>query len=539
MFNKKQITVAISAALLSSSAVAEQIFVVEHTANETAIEKIQVIGNRVDLSITDPVTSFTVLENIMPAQAFAVGGAGGFTGFSERGTKSNHTVVYRNGVPVNDAGAGWYDFGHDIATGNESAAVKHGPQGVLYGSASMGGAVFINDNFQSGAVAKVSDGTRMLSSTPVEFFNFTRTVVNNGSVRSDNAEDDVYKNTTVRVQSKDVGFGFAVNYAYTEYSYDYDDCYDANWSASNSCVQQGERQSASIRNDNITLGYNSNKADYYTDVDYLSYSSDAENYYVDARESWSLTNKLDVITGLTATREEYIGKTANSTAVYAFAQYNDVVDFGLRYTGDATVGRLGTTYQGVTVSASTSYRNPNLYELNGDGAWVFENQELAPEKGKGIELTYDAFTVFKYKFTQGIDFDASTSSYVNTGEYSTRGIRFDSAYSLFDGDLTVYAGYTDTDQPGVPARKASVGYSKQMGKFTVNAQYTMQQDRGVDWSNTAYQDIRTTDLFVSYELRSNIDITMSLEDVFDREFEIAPGYAAGGREIALTFQYRK
>lgn len=527
MFKINKTTLAITAALLTTTASAEQ------------IEEIEIIGSQNDFIISDPHRASSLLEELLPTQAFTQGGAGGFAGFSERGTKSNHTVVYRNGVPVNDAGAGWYDFGHDIATGNEGIRVVSGPQGALYGTASMGGSVFINDNIQKGSVlAKLGADSTIISASPFDFLNYTYSNIDNGSVRSDNTETDSYTNKTARVQTGDLGFGFVANYAFTDYEYDYDNCSTADWSSSNDCVQLGEKQTLSIRNDNFTFGYNSNKAEYFTNADYLSYESDAQNYYFDARRVIDVSDSLSVLAGVTGTREEYIDKSQNRAETYALVKYQDWIDVGVRYTGDATVSRVGVDVSGVTITASTSYRNPNLYELNGDGAWVFENQDLEPEEGAGVEIGYAGFTVFKYNFTQGIDFDFSTSTYVNTGEYDTKGARFSDTYTVLGGNLGVYAGYTDTEQAGVPEYKATVSYSRVFGNFTTSAKYTTQQNRGVDWAGTVFEDVETVDLFVEYDYSSRIDITLSAEDLLDNEFQVSPGYNAGGRKINLTITYR-
>ena len=66
----------------------------------------------------------------MPAVTVS-GGYGAFMGYTDRGTQTVHTTIYRNGVPANDAGSGWYDFGHDFATGNEKVKIVNGPNSVL------------------------------------------------------------------------------------------------------------------------------------------------------------------------------------------------------------------------------------------------------------------------------------------------------------------------------------------------------------------------------------------------------------------------
>ena len=94
------------------------------------IEEIIVVGSFELTDATDVSQDFTIIETVMPAMAFTAGGYGGFAGFNERGTQTVHTTVFRNGVPANDAGSGWYDFGHDLVSGH----IVHGFQTTLTAS---------------------------------------------------------------------------------------------------------------------------------------------------------------------------------------------------------------------------------------------------------------------------------------------------------------------------------------------------------------------------------------------------------------------
>ena len=47
------------------------------------------------------------------------------------------THVYVNGIPANDPGASWYDFGHDFASG-QTVKVITGANGVIYGPRQYG-----------------------------------------------------------------------------------------------------------------------------------------------------------------------------------------------------------------------------------------------------------------------------------------------------------------------------------------------------------------------------------------------------------------
>ena len=94
----------------------------------------------------------------MPVFTYNPGGYGGFIGFNERGAQTVHTSVIVNGIPANDPGASWYDFGHDFASG-QTVKVVTGANGVLYGSGSIAGTVLIQDTIERGATLRGGDQT--------------------------------------------------------------------------------------------------------------------------------------------------------------------------------------------------------------------------------------------------------------------------------------------------------------------------------------------------------------------------------------------
>ena len=506
-------------------------------AHAEYIETVEVIATATAPIVVDPVTVATVSESLQPSMVFVPGGIGGFAGYGERGTQPNHTAVYRNGVPVNDAGAGWYDFGHDLSTGNELARVVSGPQGVLYGTSSMGGTVFLLDSINPGALVKTGTRGEVVSVSPTAHINLTYADIDNGSVRTDNTEADYYQQSAIRVQEGFLDDTVFVNASYQDYSYDYDDCYTSSWTSSNDCTQEGTRTSVSVRTENITLGYSSNQSDFFTE-DALTYDTDAETFYADARKMLNTDLGVDVLVGTTLRKDNYIGKSQEVVEPYVLVSYDNTFDVGMRVTDGATVGRMGFRTGDFYITASSSYRVPTLYETYGDGVWVMENTGLDPEKGVGYEAGYKKLTVFRYEFSQGIDYDFGALGYVNTGEYVSQGARYSDTFEAFAGSLTVMLGHTDTERARMPEYMASVAYSKSFGQWQVNAQFAGQYSRGLDpISNTELSDVNTFDLFVTRSF-DNHHFSVGIEDVFDNEIEIIPGYGAGGQQFTLTWHYR-
>jgi vitamin B12 transporter len=71
------------------------------------------------------------------------GGAGGNASVFVRGTNSNHVLVLRDGMPLNDASdaSGAFNFGVDTLADVERIEIIRGPMAALYGSGAIGGVI--------------------------------------------------------------------------------------------------------------------------------------------------------------------------------------------------------------------------------------------------------------------------------------------------------------------------------------------------------------------------------------------------------------
>ena len=503
-------------------------------AQAQEIETITVVGSTQNITVTDPSQDFTLIEALIPSSAFTAGGIGGFAGYNERGTQPIHTTIYRNGVPANDAGSGWYDFGHDVATGREMVRTVSSANGVLYGSGSLGGTVFINDLLSEGSVVRISDKSGLISSTFKDLFQVSYLKVNNGSVRTDNPETDLYENITAKTMFKVAGFTVAGNF--TDYAYDYDDCYTLSYAPTNECKQRGQRGGISIRDDNFTLGYNQNNAKFYSENE-LTWSSKAVRYYADAHEQVTMIPGVALTAGVTYQREEYAGQNQDELSAYGLLNMNDLVDLGVRANKDNAVVRAGFSYDSFFASVGTGYRRPTLYELNGDG-WVTANPDLKAEQSVGYEVGYGPVSFFRYDFSEGINYDFLNNQFTNTGKYRSQGVRVNETFSFDSNRISIYAGYTDSDLPRTPKYNGKVTYTKRVNDNSFSLSYAAMFDRGVDTLGGKLDDISTFDFVFSKKLTKNTVMNFTVQDIFDRRFEVTPGYGAGGRRFYLTITYK-
>ena len=443
-------------------------------ARASDIEEVIVVGQQEKTVEADPIISNRLMDAIMPVFTYNPGGYGGFVGYNERGAQTVHTSVIVNGIPANDPGASWYDFGHDFASG-QTVKVVTGANGVLYGSGSIAGTVLIQDTIERGITLRGGD-QKYFRASPIKQLEFSKVDASIGSVRNDNDVKDNYVNNTARVNAD---FGdLTIVGKYSDYEYDYDNCYGYSWNQSNDCLQEGERYNFAIRNDLMTIGRNYNSADYFT-VNDPTYSNESYRDFVRFGSDAQLSDKIEVAFGIDAEKiyyntvswqnvegtmevtsegtepgiwyaEDdtnksrplwtgiYVGNGITTTSVVgdgvftltdvkekytdenAGAYFTVNADFIFSYNFGIRVGNDNQNAVRVAIengpwyfNVGNSYRKANLYELNGDG-FVEGNEDLKPEEGIGYELGYGAISIFRYEFNEAIEYIPGYNTDINT-----------------------------------------------------------------------------------------------------------------------------
>ena len=105
-------------------------------AATTVIDR-QIIEERGYVTLADALVSVPGF-NIVPS-----GGMGQTTSGFMRGTNSNHVLVLRDGVPINDAShpSGAFNFGNVLLGDIERIEVVRGPVSAIYGTSAIGGVI--------------------------------------------------------------------------------------------------------------------------------------------------------------------------------------------------------------------------------------------------------------------------------------------------------------------------------------------------------------------------------------------------------------
>ena len=536
-------------------------------AQAEEIEEVVVVAQQTKTIEADPLKESSFIRVLLPAHTWTAGGEGAFQGYNERGAQTVHTAVYKNGIPANLPGSAWYDFGTDLATGQEVKIIS-GANSVVYGSGSIAGTVLIKDNIQQGVTARLgTQDHRFVSIAPTDWFQYTAMEIDQDSVRNDNTEKDLYTNRNAKLNYDVQDFTLSVDY--TDYRYDYDNCYNSSFESSNDCTQDGEKYTVAVNNEYFTLGRTQDKSEYFTG-DWLSYSNESSTDYLRVGDQVDLSNKLQVGYGVDLSHEQYESLNNESHNRDNYGAYLNInADFAMKYNFGFRVGnedqnalRFGLESGPFFLNVGNSYRRPTLYELHGD-SYVEANLDLLPEEGIGYEIGFGVLSLFKYEFEQAIEYtpgfyeDVTTSTtvtdeetgettvittteqvwnapkYYNTGAYDTQGLRYAQTFGNFGFMLS----FTDTEQARVPKYMTVLSWDQDFGSHNFNITYRGQFERiPGPYDGGELEDLQNLSFGYIKTFANDIQLALRIDNISDEEVEVLPGYNNRGRQIMLTMQ---
>jgi vitamin B12 transporter len=135
---------------LCRAAEADELQIIVITATRIPTPLLQVASSitvvtAADIEARQERTFADVLKDIPGLNVVQTGGPGGETSVFMRGTNSNHTKVFIDGIDVSDPSnaTGAFDFGQLLTQDIERVEVLRGPQSGLYGSDAIGGVINI------------------------------------------------------------------------------------------------------------------------------------------------------------------------------------------------------------------------------------------------------------------------------------------------------------------------------------------------------------------------------------------------------------
>lgn len=447
----------------------------------------------------------TVLELLRDAPGLDVaqpGGPGGTTSIFMRGGNSSYTLVLIDGVRVNSAMTGAFDFADLTADNVERIEIVRGPQSTLYGSDAMGGVIHIITKRGRGAPAfSVSAeagsyqsfresvgvaGTASSLDYSLSVARFDTDGFSRADERNGNTEKDGYENTTV---SSRLGMNLGavgqldLTARYTNARVDLDGCGfpvcpldDPNY------IQDSHSQLISARysrpltswwNQQLQLGFNLDELKGHdpdpADV-FNNYQIDTQGRHLDWQHHFSI-GESDLLTlgyeyeGQRGKGEDTFDKTISDSAVYIQNQhqvsdlFSQVVgvraDYNSRFGDEITYKaeaayRVPVTGTRFRAAYGTGFHGPTLNDLFYPG---FGNPNLKPETSEnvegGIEQTFFSGrlnflgTYFHTGFENLIVFDSTTFLPENIGKAMAKGAELELNLSPVKA-VTLKTNYTYT-----------------------------------------------------------------------------------------------
>ncbi len=241
----------------------------------------------------------------------------------------------------------------------------------------------------------------------------------------------------------------------------------------------------------------------------------------------------------------------------AHVRHDEDSEFGGKSTGSAAWGWAFAPQWRVTASAATSFRVPTLYQRFSQ----YGNPDLVPETGRNVELglrwanagSEASLAAWRNKVSNLIDFGApgpcldSFGCYVNVGRAQLEGITLAGRTQLGGATLRGSLDWHDprnlgTDQ--VLARRAkrlaSFGAETTLAGWTTGAEVQAADRRfEYDFLGNAQRlgGYGLVNLFVSTRLTPELTLEGRIDNLGDKDYQLARNYATAGRNGQVTLRW--
>jgi vitamin B12 transporter len=520
------------------------------------------------------------------------GGPGKVTSVRIRGGDASQTLVLIDGVRVNDATTGDFDFA-DLLTDNvERVEVVRGPQ-AIWGSEAVSGVVAITTRrgqpgrHFGGAVEIGSDDLRYArfdasgsgerADYSVSIGRFATDGVSHNSERAGNTEVDPYENTTVvsRVGvelGEDGRLDLVGRYVVGENELDgfLDD--DPNAQATREAVTFSAtwRQQVTARFTQTVLlaGSDTNLLGEDPDSPFNNYDIDARTVRLESRSSFRASETATLTGGLSAERREGVNsgsfdEDADLHAGFlharwalrgryfltAAARLDDHSTFGSEVTWRGTGSfAFPASRTRLHASAGTAFRAPDFNELFFPFAG---NTGLRPETSEGFDLgveqswfdeklVVDA-TWFRHDHDDLIDFDLETFTFRNIARAISEGLELELRARPVER-LELRLGHTwneaeDRDSglplPRRPEHRSHLVASVQASERVQGTLSMLAVRDRVDSTGLAMDDYERVDLAFDYRAHPRLWPYLRFENLFDEDYEEVTGFTTPGFTAAV------
>ncbi|WP_446891391.1 TonB-dependent receptor domain-containing protein [Aeromonas veronii] len=537
-----------------------------------------------------------LLKTLPGVQMATLGGRGHISSLFIRGTNSNHSLVLMNGRPIAAMVAGTPDLSQ-IPLGNiERIEYIRGPRAAVYGSDAIGGVINLitktsakngNETHLKGGAGSNGYGQGELR-TVQSLGQKTDMNMLIGYERTDGF--DVVANTK---QPDSDGFAsrngqMGLNHAFNDaWSADfnaqgYDNLTDTDGSTDQSRVQAfqydgGVKFQGQDLISRLEASYGENKLKTWQEA---KGEASGEPIHTGLTRfswinSWSGIEGINLTGGADWQREEMksdsrsYGKTfsapnRDNTGLFAVGSYrwqallwelsgrtDDNQQYGRHNTWSAASGLDIDENHNVRLSYGTGFKAPTFMDLYYPG---YENPALKPEESKNLELDFSG----RYA-----GWDWSANFYRN---------QIQNLIQCQKGYITCTKGNTDADIEGI---ELALGLDTWLVHHDFNYDYTRAKDKNendqqllrrakhkgawltsfttgqMTWStevlyvgerldvgNVELSPYTLVNLGATYAATNQLTLGGRIDNLFDRNYEVAKGYASPGTEFKVTADYR-
>ncbi|MFN3861595.1 MAG: TonB-dependent receptor domain-containing protein [Roseateles sp.] len=230
-------------------------------------------------------------------------------------------------------------------------------------------------------------------------------------------------------------------------------------------------------------------------------------------------------------------------------------EFGGKSTGSLAWGWAYTPQWRVTASAATSFRVPTLYQRFSQ----YGNPALVPETGRNVELglrwaaagSEASLTAWRNKVSNLINFGApgpcadSFGCYVNVGRAALKGLTL--AGRTQWGAVALRGSLDWHDPRNADTDKVLARRAKRLATFAAETQLagwtvgTEAQAAGLRFDNAANTQrlggYGLLNLYASTELMRGLTLQARIDNLGDKDYQLARTYATAGRNGQLTLRW--
>lgn len=537
-----------------------------------------------------------LLKTLPGVQMATLGGRGHISSLFVRGTNSNHSLVLMNGRPIAAMVAGTPDLSQ-IPLGNiERIEYIRGPRAAVYGSDAIGGVINLitKTSAKNGSETHLKGGAGSNGYGQGEL----RTVQSLGQKTDMNMligyertdGFDVVANTKqpdrdgFASRNGQMGLNHAFNDAWSAdfNAQGYDNLTDTDGSTDQSRVQAfqydgGVKFQGQDLISRLEASYGENKLKTWQEA---KGEASGEPIHTGLTRfswinSWSGIEGINLTGGADWQREEMksdsrsYGKTfsapnRDNTGLFAVGSYrwqallwelsgrtDDNQQYGRHNTWSAASGLDIDENHNVRLSYGTGFKAPTFMDLYYPG---YENPALKPEESKNLELDFSG------RYT---GWDWSANFYRN---------QIQNLIQCQKGYITCTKGNTDADIEGI---ELALGLDTWLVHHDFNYDYTRAKDKNendqqllrrakhkgawltsfttgqMTWStevlyvgerldvgNVELSPYTLVNLGATYAATSQLTLGGRIDNLFDRNYEVAKGYASPGTEFKVTADYR-